>query len=66
MDWNRLLWAGILLNGSGIISLTLALDSRVKVALLIGGFVLEGAFGILIFLAHRKINALITKLEQTQ
>ena len=66
MDWNRLLWAGMLLNGSGMISLALNLDSRVKVALLIGGFLLEGAFGVLIFLAHRTVSALITKLEESQ
>jgi hypothetical protein len=36
----------------------------VKVILLIGGFVLEGVFGVLIFLAHSKVDALITKLEE--
>ena len=60
----RLLWAGMLLNASGLIGLTLALDNSVKVVLFIGGLILEGAFAILIFLAHRRIDALITKLEE--
>lgn len=64
MDWIRLLWAGMLLNGSGIIGLTLNLDSWLKIILFVGGFVLEGAFGVLIFLVHRRVDALITKLEE--
>jgi hypothetical protein len=64
MDWIRLLWAAILLNGSGIVGLASTLDNRVKAALLVGGFLLEGTFGILLFLSHRKVNALITKLEE--
>ena len=50
LDWVRLLWAAILLNASGLIGLTLALDSSMKVGLLIGGLLLEGVFMILIFL----------------
>jgi hypothetical protein len=64
MDWIRLLWAGMLLNGSGIIGLTLNLDSWLRINLFIGGFVLEGVFGVLIFLVHRRVDALITKLEE--
>ena len=64
MDWNRLLWAAMLLNGSGVIGLTLNLDSWLRIILFIGGFVLEGAFGILIFLVHRRVDALITKLGE--
>jgi hypothetical protein len=54
----------MLLNGSGIIGLTLNLDSWLRIILFIGGFVLEGAFGVLIFLVHRRADALITKLEE--
>lgn len=35
-----------------------------KVGLLIGGLLLEGAFMVLIALAHRRIEVLITKLEE--
>jgi len=54
----------MLLNGSGVIGLTLNLDSWLRIILFIGGFVLEGAFGILIFLVHRRVDALITKLGE--
>ena len=64
LEWVRLLWAGTLLNTSGIVGLALALDGRMKVGLLIGGLLLEGIFMILITLAHRRINALITALEE--
>ena len=60
----RLLWAGTLLNTSGIIGLALALDGRMKVGLLTGGLMLEAAFMVLIALAHRRIEVLITKLEE--
>jgi hypothetical protein len=36
----------------------------VKIFLLAGGFLLEGAFGFFIFLAHRRVDNLITKLEK--
>ena len=65
MDWVRLLWAGTLLNASGLIGLTLALDGRVKIVLFVSGLLLEGAFVFVIFLAHKRIEALITKLEET-
>ena len=45
LEWVRLLWAGTLLNASGLIGLALALDGRMKV--LIGGLLLEGAFMVL-------------------
>lgn len=64
MDWIRLLWAAMLLNGSGLVGLASTLDSRVKIFLLAGGFLLEGAFGFFIFLAHRRVDNLITKLEK--
>lgn len=55
MDWIRLLWAAILLNGSGIVGLASTLDSRAKTI----------AF-ILLSLARRRADALITKLEEAQ
>ncbi len=64
MEWVRLLWAGILLNGGGIVGLSLTLDSRVKVAFVIAGALLEAAFGILILVTHRKVSILITKVEE--
>lgn len=64
LEWVRLLWAGTLLNTSGVIGLALALDGRMKVGLLIGGLILEGVFIVLIALAHRRIDTLITKLEE--
>lgn len=63
MDWIRLLWAGMLLSGSGIASLALNADSPMKKVFLIVGVLLEGAFGIIVLIAHRKVNALISKLE---
>jgi ABC-type nitrate/sulfonate/bicarbonate transport system permease component len=63
MDWIRLLWAGMLLSGSGIASLALNADSPMKKVFLIVGVLLEGAFGIVVLIAHRKVNALISKLE---
>lgn len=66
MDWIRLLWAAILLNGSGIVGLASTLDSRAKIIAFIAGVVFEGAFVILLFLAHRRADALITKLEEAQ
>jgi len=62
--WIQLLWAGILLNGSGIVGLMLTLDSSARMILFISGLILEGIFTTLVFLAHRKINTLITKLEE--
>lgn len=35
-----------------------------KVGLLIGGLLLEGVFIVMIALAHRRIGALITELEE--
>ncbi len=64
MDWIRLLWAAILLNGGGIVGLVSTLDSRVKLIVFSAGVVLEGAFVILLFLVHRRADALITKLEE--
>jgi len=64
MDWIRLLWAGILLNGSGIVGLVLTLDSWARIIAFIAGIILEGASRVLIFLAHRRVDALITKLEE--
>jgi len=64
MDWIRLLWAGMLLNGSGIVGLVLTLDSWARIIAFTAGVILEGAFGVLIFLAHRRADALITKLEE--
>jgi hypothetical protein len=54
----------MLLNGGGIVGLGLTLDSGVKVAFLIAGVFLEGVLGVLILLAHRKVAALIAKLEE--
>jgi hypothetical protein len=64
MDWIRLLWAGMLLNGGGVVGLALTLDSRVKLSFLIAGAFLEGVLGVLILISHRKVSALITKLEE--
>ena len=64
MDWIRLLWAGILLNGGGIVGLALTLDSPVKLAFLIAGGFLEGVFGVLILMAHRKVLAMVAKMEE--
>ena len=55
---------GMLLNGGRIVGLALTLDSRVRVAFVITGAFLERAFGILIIMAYRKVNGLITKLEE--
>ena len=63
MDWIRLLWAAMLLSGSGVISLALSLDSNAKRIALIAGIVLETVFGALVFIAHRKVVALIARLE---
>ena len=54
----------MLLNGGGIVGLALTLDSRVKVAFVIAGAFLEGVFGVLIIMAHRKVSGPITKLEE--
>ncbi len=59
MDWIRLLWATILLNGSGIIGLVSTLDSRAKLIAFTAGVRLEGAFVTLLFLAHRRADALL-------
>jgi len=64
MDWIRLLWAAMLLNGSGIVGLALTLDSPVKLAFPIAGVFLEGVFGILILIAHRRLSVLIAKLQE--
>lgn len=53
----------MLVNGSGIVGLALTLDSPVKLTFLIAGGFLEGVFGILILIAHRRVSALIAKLE---
>jgi len=63
MDWIRLLWAATLVNGSGLVSLALSLDSNAKRIAFLTGIVAEGVFGALIFIAHGKIKALIAKLE---
>lgn len=63
MDWIRLLWAAILLSGGGVVSLALNLDSQEKIIAFVAGVMLEGACGVLIFITHRKVNALIAKLE---
>ena len=55
----------MLLNGSGIVGLVSTLDSPARIIAFIAGVILEGAFGVLIFLAHRRADALITKLEET-
>jgi hypothetical protein len=65
MDWIRLLWAAILLNGSGIVGLALTLDNWAKTIAFIAGVILEGAFVVLLVLVHRRVDALITKLEET-
>ncbi len=64
LDWIRLLWAGILLNGSGIVGLSLTLDSRVKLAFVVGGAFIEILFGVMILVSHRKVSSLISKLEE--
>ena len=64
MDWIRFLWAGMLLSGSGIAGLALNADTGIKRGFLIIGVLPEGAFGILILIIHRKVSALITKLEE--
>ncbi len=63
LDWIRLLWAAMLLSGSGIASLALNADTLLKKIFLLVGVLLEGAFGIVVLIAHRKVNALISKLE---
>ena len=65
MDWIRLLWAAILLNGSGIIGLALTLDNRARIIAFVAGVLLEGAFVVLLFLLHRRIDTLIIKMEQS-
>lgn len=54
----------MLLNGSGIVGLALTLDDQARRIAFIAGVVLEVALGSLIFVAHRKVSALITKLEE--
>jgi len=54
----------MLLNGSGIVALVSTLNSWARIIAFIAGVILEGAFGVLIFLAHRRADALITKLEE--
>jgi hypothetical protein len=58
MDWIRLLWAAMLLSGSGIASLALNADTFLKKIFLLVGVLLEGAFGIAVLITHRKVNAL--------
>ena len=54
----------MLLNGGGIVGLSLTLDSRVKLVFVVVGAFIEVIFGVLILMAHRKISSLITKLEK--
>jgi len=63
MDWIRLLWAATLINGSGLVSLALSLHSNVKRIAFLTGMMVERVFGVLIFITHGKIKALIPKLE---
>lgn len=62
-DWIRLLWAATLLNGSGLVGLALSLDNTAKRIAFLMGILLEGVFGVLIFVTHGKIRTLIAKLE---
>jgi hypothetical protein len=47
-EWIRLLWAGMFLLGAGVISLLLALDSTLKILLLILGIVLQLVSAVII------------------
>jgi len=60
----RLLWVGMFVIGGGGISLLLKLDSPLKVFLLLLGIVVEGVFAALVGIAHRRIVALIERLEE--
>ena len=55
---------GMLLNGGGIVGLSLTLDSSVKLAFVVGGAFLEIVFAVMILVSHRKVSGLITKLEE--
>ena len=62
-EWIRLLWAGMFLLGAGVISLLLALDSKLKILLFTLGMILQVVFAVIIGNIHRKVIALIKSLE---
>jgi len=64
MDWICFLWAAVLSTGSGIVGLASTLDNRARSIAFIAGVVLEGAFVVLLFLVHGRVDALITKPEE--
>jgi hypothetical protein len=61
-DWTRSLWLGVLVLSGGLAGLTLALDSRVKVVLLVVGALVDFVLGAWIVFLHRRIEKLMAVL----
>jgi len=65
-DWARSLWIGVLALSGGLASLTLSLDSRPKIVLLVVGVIAELSLFIVIVLLHRRIERLMTALGREE
>ena len=65
-DWARSLWIGVLALSGGLSGLTLNLDSRPKIVLLVVGVIAELSLFIVIVLLHRRIERLMTALGREE
>jgi hypothetical protein len=65
-DWARSLWLGFLALTGSLAGLGLALDSRLKVVLLIAGIIGDSFLVALIALLHRRIESLLATLGREE
>jgi hypothetical protein len=65
-EWIRLFWAAMFFVGAGVAGLLLTLDSNLKTFLFVAGMILQVVFAVIIGIIHRRIAALIERLERTQ